>query len=800
MKNQKTIINNPNFDHFIDHSIRPPWAPSGVWPCKWIWSDKANDEPVVFAFRKTFETESQKNIRIHVSADERYILYIDGERLGAGPERGDINNWFYETYDLQLSPGTHTIVAKVWADRELKAWAQTTVENGFLLITEDVELYPIITTGVGVWECIHIHAISQNSTQTNYNATGSRLNFDGSKFPWGLEAGCLAQAWEKAVCVEDAVDRESYHFSPHKHKLTPATLPKMLYQKYPRGRVVFQENLPANFNWDDLKDRKYLAENNIATSQTTLKGLKLGANSNVRFLFDLEDYCCYYPVVTATSGQGAQIGLRDSEALFNDNLKNKRDQFIGKTFIGDFDLFTTDGGNARKLETLWWRTGRFIEVCVKTADEPLTIEDFEIFETRYPFNAKSEFECSDKFLNSILPISLRSLEMCSHETFMDCPYYEQLMYIGDTRIQSLITFAFSNDYRLSKKALNMFVQGMNNHKQTPNCAYPSGEGKIIPSFSLWLIGMAYDYAKWVGDIPFVKSLMPSLRTIIDNYLLDISETGLLKTPPGWNYVDWVDDKSNKDWFYGEPNDSGTGFLSLFNLEMVHVLEMLSELETLCEEPELAMRACRKAKQLFKATEDAFWDKERSIFADDLKHAFFCEQAQVLALLCNCISEERAAQVEAAICSETLPVECSIYFTHYLFEVMKKRRNSPYFFKRLGVWNFVNDLHFSTTPEVLDDSTRSDCHAWGAHPAYHFMSSVLGIRPDGFEFKKVIIEPMLGTLEFANGKMAHPLGEIKVSFSQTLTHVNAEIELPKGLTGKLKINGKEFDLSAGKSSY
>src|ERR1700722_4288303 len=97
-------------DPFID--LGKFWKERSRWPGKWITHPQANgSEAGIQAFRRTFALEKAGAIRIHVSADERYELWLDGRRVGRGPERGDRYNWFFETYDLPLSAGPHTLVA-----------------------------------------------------------------------------------------------------------------------------------------------------------------------------------------------------------------------------------------------------------------------------------------------------------------------------------------------------------------------------------------------------------------------------------------------------------------------------------------------------------------------------------------------------------------------------------------------------------------------------------------------------------------------------------------------------------------
>ena len=41
---------------------------------------------------------------VRVSADNRFILYVNGKRVGDGPARGDLTHWRYERFDLAPPP------------------------------------------------------------------------------------------------------------------------------------------------------------------------------------------------------------------------------------------------------------------------------------------------------------------------------------------------------------------------------------------------------------------------------------------------------------------------------------------------------------------------------------------------------------------------------------------------------------------------------------------------------------------------------------------------------------------------
>src|SRR5580704_2406415 len=84
-----------------------PWEHRGQWGCQWVGLPATT--PSVAAYKLRFTADRAATVRVHVTADERYELYLDGEKIGRGSERGDANNWYFETYDLELTAGEHII-------------------------------------------------------------------------------------------------------------------------------------------------------------------------------------------------------------------------------------------------------------------------------------------------------------------------------------------------------------------------------------------------------------------------------------------------------------------------------------------------------------------------------------------------------------------------------------------------------------------------------------------------------------------------------------------------------------------
>jgi len=373
----------------------------------------------------------------------------------------------------------------------------------------------------------------------------------------------------------------------------------------------------------------------------------------------------------------------------------------------------------------------------------------------------------------VTPIALRTLEMCSHETYLDCPYYEQLMYIGDTRLEVLATYATTSDDRLPKKALLMFDRSRKLSGLTQS-RYPSRMMQVIPPFSLWWVGMVYDFAMWRDDPAFVKSLIPGVRSVLDAFIGYINADGLVEGPMGWNFTDWV-----PNWWDGIPPDGHTGVSGVINWQTVLIFGLAAEVEQAYGDPEIAARNLRVRDRIAASANEAFWDEEKGIFADDLSKAHFSEHSQCLALLSGKADDTKRDRVIDGLLNDPNIERTTIYFSHYLFETYRLIGQIDKLFDRMGIWFDLKRQGFKTTLEMPEPS-RSDCHAWGAHPVYHYYASILGIRPASPGFKTVKIEPQLGHLSYAKGEMVHPKGMIKVEITQKDGRISREVSLPDGV--------------------
>jgi hypothetical protein len=235
---------------------------------------------------------------------------------------------------------------------------------------------------------------------------------------------------------------------------------------------------------------------------------------------------------------------------------------------------------------------------------------------------------------------------------------------------------------------------------------------------------------------------------------------------------------------------------LINWQFVQCLMRASELEQWMGEPELASRNLRLASDMATRLTAVFWDKGRSLFADDIARRHFSEHSQCLAVMSGQVETDRRARIARALVEDPGLYRATIYFSYYLFEAYRLLGRMDALFDRLGLWFDLKTRGLKTTIE-MPEPTRSDCHGWGSHPVYHCFATILGIRPAGIGVNEIFVEPALGPLAWARGKLVHPSGTIEVDFRKDGGGLRGTVTLPPGLSGTIMQAGASQPLKSGR---
>jgi hypothetical protein len=440
-----------------------------------------------------------------------------------------------------------------------------------------------------------------------------------------------------------------------------------------------------------------------------------------------------------------------------------------------------------------WRTYRYIRLRVTTGNAPLTVNDLYGTFTAYPFQLNAQLHTGRPDVDQILATGWRTARLCAAETYMDCPYYEQLQYIGDSRIQALISYYNSGDDRLARNAItemqhSQLAEGITQSRS------PSYSPQIISTFSLWYVSMIHDYWMYRPDSNFVKEKLNSVRNVLNFFSKYQQADGSLKNTPYWTFVDWVD---NRGWASGMPPLSPSGHSAILEMQLLMAYQQAAAMEARLGMPAFAVLYREKATQLKATIKRKYWDYSKNLFTDIEDKQTFSQHANALAVLTGLVSDANRHDLCEHILNDTSLTKATIYFKYYVHHALIEGGLGDGYIDWLDQWRTDIKTGLTTWAETSDlENTRSDCHAWGASPNIEFYRTLLGIDSDAPGFAKVKIAPHLGKLTDVSGEIPHPNGKIAASYKLQGGKWKISISLPAKTSGVLIWKGKRYLLKSG----
>jgi len=760
---------------------------STLWKAQWIRSGSApHRDLAILHFRKTIELPLQPaHFMVNASADNQFLLYVNGQRVGSGPSRADLAHWRYETYDLApfLHAGGNVLAATVWNFATHAAIAQMSDRIGFLLRGNSEE--ERIADTDSSWEVERETGIRILAADVpGYFAAEPGIILDASKFDWSWNTPSVErkESWSKAVAMSRAATRGQTD-APNNWQLVADPLPPMEMTVEPAGTAVRAAEIPKPTEFPNGP-------------------LTVPAHTHASILLDRGHLTTAYPALIA-SGAGASIRLTYAEALVDSQgQKGNRNEIEGKHIVGVVDQFLP-ASTAHEFMPLGWRTWRYVELDVQTKDQPVTIEGMRSWFTAYPFTEKASFQSDDPSLAAIWQIGWRTARLDAHDTYMDTPYWERLQYVGDTRLQALISYAVGGDDRLGREAIAAFDDSRIPDGLTQS-RYPSSLVQMIPTFSLLWVGMVHDFYMYRDDPDFVRRQMPGTRTVLDWFLRRQRPDGLLGKIEWWPFVDW-----GKDFSSGMPPQDENGGSSVLSLQFIEALRYAAELEDAHGDPHVAQDYRRAADRAAEAVRQLCWNPQYGLLADTPAQRHFSQHANILGVWLDVIPADQHKNVLTKILSTTdsgftaagpVPAmtAATYYFRYYLARALEHAGMADDYLRLLKPWHDMVALGLTTWAES-PEPTRSDSHAWSAHPNYDLLTLVAGIRPGSPGFESVLIEPHLGGLQQVHAALPIGKGVVEVQYAKAASGVAAEITLPAGVSGELVWNGRKTALHPGEQN-
>lgn len=732
------------------------WKKCGVFPGR---------EIVSAYFCRSFWLEEVPDVlRLRMSAQDQFKLWVNGQAVLSGPCRGTRLCAYYDTLDIAPY-----------------------VKKGKNMLAVEVVAYPQ-------------NPKDMNQIGPNYCYPGNEplLAAESDRLPlseaaaWHVQINC-SRRWEYSYpLLLGAMERVTAGDAPEGWNTNEA-----VWGAFPtarsRGDGAFNVYGELRGRWLQERPIPLLTreEGRFLNEQV----LTVPPQSTKKMVFDAGRITTAYFRLRVRGGEGARVRITYAESYKmegeNGELhKGLRDDPSG-VIEGCADEYIASGQDAI-YEPFLFRTFRFVEVQVTTQNAVAEVVLLPYIETTYPLKARAEISSKQRWMEDLWTISVNTLKHCMHDTYEDCPYYEQLQYAMDTRLEILFTYWLSGDTRLARRAIEDF-----SCSRMPDgllqSRYPSNAVQVIPGFSLYWILMLEDYYWQTGDIEFIRKHMGTAQGIAEAFYKKIGPGGLVQPMGYWDFADWP-----KEWdaFHGEPAALKQGPSVLQNLLYVYALQSLSRLLTALQRKAAAVEYEKIAADILAVIEARCFDFERGMYREGEHFEQYSQHTQVWAVLTGLASGARAQEVLTHALEEADVVACSFVMQFYLFRALEK---AGMYERTLPLWENWRRLlaqHCTTVPEKPEEP-RSDCHAWGALPLYEFTAKLLGVEPLVPGWEEIRITPRWDIVEELSGCVPTPRGDVLVRWSRENSSVHITVQTPPQIPAFFYLpDGTREEISGG----
>ncbi len=459
---------------------------------------------------------------------------------------------------------------------------------------------------------------------------------------------------------------------------------------------------------------------------------------------------------------------------------------------------------------------RYGSFTFRNFSRPLKIRHVTHKVATYPVVARGRFHSSDETLNKIWEVGAYTVRLCMLDTYVDCPTYEQVYWVGDARNSALVNGIAFGAFDLTDRCIRLtgqslspelksvippHIQAMRPHIATSHVV--SGWFDEIPMWTFLWVWSAWEQFMNTGDQAALADYYVDVSECLRRCAGFLTERGLLDIPDVWNLVDWAAQDLERD-----------GEVISNTVLMAQALDCAANMAEALGQSGDEHRAL--AARLRAAVNRYGWSDEYGGYVDTVRDATayaryehqcaergiapitfaafankqrISEPTNTLALLCQAVPPERhdavmrfalAAKAGQFVGSspshaaegrpeEVVPVG-SPWFLFFTLETLFAAGLADDALTILREqWNRMLEKGATTFWETFPGHigaghwSRSLCHGWSAAPAYFLSTQVLGITPAAPGYAKIRIAPQPFNLRWAEGVVPTPRGPITVAW-------------------------------------
>jgi hypothetical protein len=771
-------------------------APSVIKQAQWIWAEKMNwDTTNGYAlFRETFTLPTvPKQAPLYITADQSYQLYINGEYVCRGPARGFQKSWPYDEVDVSawLKKGKNLIAVRGHTPNFSNFQYLTQGFAGLLVAAQWGKT--VVVTHAG-WKSRRQDSIRKEMVPTSLQLFSQEVidlrmedpdwmkpGYDDSHWPTRNEA----RAWN----------------TPPWHALEPRGLAMLEECEIRPGKVIGEAsgtNAPDFLSTRNLTITHFgegLAHQPFAAPVEAIPFKKAPRNGWRSVLIDLGKLHIGSVILEVEgAGGGEVVETHHYETIAPGTLCPDYNPEAHCRMGFSHRLTCREGGNRHAFYHPFGFRYMILLVRGNTGELRVTPSLRTCF---YPLKHKGSFRSSDEALNAIWETCAWTQRACSMDAYVDTPWREQAQWWGDARVQAWNTFHLDGETRLFRRGIKQIATQTTPSGVTYGHAPTMAHSCVLPDFTLiWMLTL-WDYYCQTGSLePFLAHQDTLLRALEYFRTWSDGKTGLLGYDKRhWLFLDWTGIRRE-------------GFSSIYSLWLLHALDRLTQLYTAAGDKQQAT-ACRRWAKELRASLGKLIDKNglmRDGYTEKRKtDPSTSVHAQTLALMTGLAPKSEEVMIEKRL----LPylrgelktdIQPSAYWITYIFTVMAERGYGA---------EVLADIRRRWTPMVAQGTTwenfspvvgaESFSHAWSAHPLFHLMQILGGVRQAAPAWEKVTCAPVFEG-ESAEVRIPSPKGEILSRWQREGDAISGELVLPHGVSATLTLPGRKPVSVKGRHSY
>ncbi|MFO7696040.1 MAG: alpha-L-rhamnosidase N-terminal domain-containing protein, partial [Anaerolineae bacterium] len=598
--------------------------PGVRWHGHWIWLPEEAVEPSGFwtarternptethgLFRKSIElAEVPERVPARITADSRYILYVNGVEVGRGPIRSQPRRLHYDLYDLApyLKTGVNVVVVHVECYSRANSFWMPPVPNNSLgvrgVMVFEAHLGDGWLTSDDSWRAIKTDAWRSDWLEEGAHHYGVPLEVvDARRLDpeWHLP-GFDDSTWGLAILVP------AMHIGGFRRTQPPTDPYGPLYAR-PIAQLGGERVTPATILVETLQGTvetslgspmgrvQSTLEREITEARSVALPLPVDipAEGAVRLTVDMGRIVSGLVELDVVALPGTEFDLSYTEEPLRASFTMDR-MAAGARYIarGHDDVFTFTHSIGL----------RYIYLLVHGAPGPARIWHIDVRESLYPWQGDATFACSDEEINRIYAAGRRTVHLNSHDAFTDCPTREQRAWVGDGVVHQMVHLATNTDWRLARHFCSLGNSPRSDGilPMGAACDIELANGHTIPDWSLhWAHGVHNLYL-YLGDRDEIKAFMPTIERVLRWYAPYQTEGGALKDVPEWNLVDWSSVSTE---------DTSSLITALWARGLREFAEMADWLEE-----RASQRWAEGLYERARAGMELFWDEARGSYVD-----------------------------------------------------------------------------------------------------------------------------------------------------------------------------------------